>query len=715
MIKKTYIITGFGCAHCAAKTEAHLNKHPNIQMATIDFSSDKLFVVYENEEMSIDELLKVIAEVEDDEVTILSNDVPRPKVKIIDKNVIMLFIRIAITIAIMIIAHTALMDDKYFWYVFGMYLAGMIIISYDIIWRIIKNIRYRQNPIDEYLLIMLASIGAFLIATLQRHSMEFMESTMVALLFQVGAIIKHVATNKSKEAVQGALDLRVNNASLVTEKGIQIVQPKDLKIGDIIVVTAGELIPIDGVVDSGDCLIDTSSLTGEFVPIEGKVGDEVFSGCLIKSGSINVKVTKEYSESTTSKIVNLISEAGAKKSKADEFVTKFARWYTPIVFVVSILTGIIASAVTSDWYTWMILGLKMLLVACPCAIVISAPMAYYCSIGLASKNGIVIKSSNYLDELNKLKKVVTDKTGTLTHGNFQIVEVHTNNCSEEELLHSLFKAEMLSKHPIGKAICSNAEIDCKHVTVENFNEIPGYGVECDSEGKHIIAGNTKFLDKNNVKYELEDVKGTVVHCAVDSEYKGFVILSDQVKEDAAELISDLKSKDIDVVLLTGDKEENAKELCDNLGINKYYSELLPEQKIEYLNKEKGKGYTVAFVGDGMNDAASIKNADVGFAMGGVGSDVAVDSADVVIMTDKPKKIFDTYRIAKIARHTAIFNIVFALVVKFTIELYAIISSLLGHGELLPMWGAVIADTGLTVLLILNSMLILYRKIDKKKK
>ena len=716
MIKRSYFISGFDCAHCAAKTEAHLNKHPSIELATIDFAADRLHIVYIDKELTIEELLKVIAEVEDDKIVLKDANAKREKKKIFDKDMFILLARILITIAIMVVAHTALADDKYYWYVFGMYIAGILIITYDIILKIFKNIIAKQNPITEHLLITLAAVGAFLLAALQHSAHDFMESTMVALLYQIGKVIEHIATNKSKEALSSAVDLRVQNANLLDENGvISVVNPEDLQIGDLIVVTAGELIPIDGSVVDGVGLVDTSSLTGEFVPVEAKEGSSVFGGCLVKSGSITVKVEKEYAESTTAKILELITNAGKNKSKADEFVTKFARWYTPIVFAVSMLTGIIGSAITSDWYSWMLLGLKMLLVACPCAIVISAPMAYFSAIGLASKHGIVIKGGNYLDELVNLKKVVADKTGTLTYGSFSIVDICPNGVEKDELLHNLYLVEMMSNHPIGKAICYGVDLEHESTNVSNFKEIPGYGVECDCEGKHIVAGSSRLLDKNNISYEVASKKGTIVYCAVDGKYLGYVILSDQIKKEAYEMVSAFKQKDIDVILLTGDKEENAKELCGELGIEKYHSELLPEEKIEYLNQEKGKGYKVAFVGDGMNDAASIRNADIGFAMGGVGSDIAVESADIVVMTDNPKKVFDTYKIAKMARHTAVFNIVFALIVKFSIELFAIISNLLGHGQLLPMWGAVLADTGLTVVLIINSLLVLYRKVDKSKK
>ena len=708
---KVYTIKGFDCANCAKKTENYLNKHPKIEKAVLDFAGDKLHLTFAEEVLTTEEILKIIKEVESDPI-ILSEDKPKKeKRKIFTKDLLFLLLRVIFVTIIMVVSHIALSDPQYFWYVFAMYIVGIIVIIYDITWKVIKHIIAKENPIDEYLLITIASVGAFLVATFNHNSHEFMDSVMVAALFQLGKVIEGIATNKSKEAISSALDLRVEVANLLVNGEVKQVSPESLNVGDLVLVSTGDLIPVDAVVVSGDGLVDTSSLTGEFVPVEAKEKTEVYSGCLVKSGTLTLQVSKKYKDSAVSKINELISNSGAKKSKADEFVTKFARWYTPTVFIVSILVGLIGGLISTEYSTWAILGLKMLVVACPCAIVISVPMAYFSAVGLASKNGIVVKGTNYLDQLVEMKKLITDKTGTLTKGEFSIVKINSE-VNEEELLEYLYAAEYLSNHPIGKAICHYQEHDLAYQT-SDFLEIPGHGVSIKYKNKKVVAGSSKLLKDNGIDTPKVDEHGTIVHCAVDNKYLGYVVLSDEIKEDSKEMVDLLKREGVEVILLTGDKEENAKALANTLGIDRYHAELLPNQKTAYLEKELSKDYKTGFVGDGINDAASIKGADIGIAMGAIGSDIAVESADVVIMTDHPSKIYDVVKIAKIARHTSIFNIVAALVIKLSIELAAIITNLLGRPEIIPMWLAVLADTGLTVLLVINSLLVLYRKVKHK--
>ena len=709
---KVYNITGFDCAHCAAKSENHLKKADKIESCTIDFAKDKLFVTYKDKPLSIDELKAIIKEVETDDIQISEDKEKIENKRIFTKDLWILLVRIVIAVTIMVVSLTALHDDKYFWTVFYLYIAGIVIITYDIFWKVINHIIHKENPIDEYLLISLSAVGAFLVATLTHKSHNFMDAIMVVALFQIGKVIEGIATNKSKQAISKAMDLRVEIAHRVKEGSLEDVSPEQLSIGDLVIVTTGELIPSDGMVVDGDGLVDTSSLTGEFVPVSVGKDGQVFSGCLLKSGTLTLKVTKEYKDSTVSKIAELISNSGAKKSKADEFVSKFARWYTPIVFTASLLVGVIGGAITQDWETWSILGLKMMVVACPCAIVISVPMAYFSALGLASKRGIVVKGTNYLDQLVELKKLVTDKTGTLTKGEFEITKVYALE-SEEELLNSLYASEYLSSHPIGKAICKNVDIHEIAKDCSNFKEIAGYGVEVTYQGHSVYSGNSKMLKERKVDFEVANEIGSIVYVVKDNKYLGYVVLSDTIKEDSLDMVKGLEKFGVETILLTGDKEENAKALASTLGIKKYQSELLPQDKIFYLEKELNKGQVVGFLGDGINDAASIKECDIGIAMGGIGSDAAVESADVVIMTDHPSKVVEAVKIGKIARHTSIFNIVMALFIKISIEIIAIVASLLGHPDIIPMWLAVLADTGLTVLLVLNSLMVLYRKVDKK--
>ena len=709
MIKKSYHITGFDCAHCALKSEKHLNKHPAINSAVIDFAKDKLFIEYKDKELTIDDILKSIAEVESDPIEIEDANKENKRYKIFNKDFWYTLIRVLIGVTIILVCSIALTHEQ-FYIQLGLYAFGIALLTYDVTWKVILHIIHKENPIDESLLITLCTVGAFIVAIIAHESHFFMEALMVVTLYQVGKIIEGIATNKSKEAVARAVNLRIEHAAKLVNGEIQEVSPDMLNVNDVVVVTAGEYIPVDAVVISGEGQVDTSSLTGEFVPVSAKEDMELYSGYLLKEGTLNLKVIRTYQNSAVSKIIDLISNSGAKKSKADEFVSKFAKWYTPIVFIASLLVAVIGGAVTNNWKEWVILGLKMMVVACPCAIVISVPLAYFAALGLASKNGIVFKGTNYIDELNRMEKLVTDKTGTLTKGVFEISKIVPIGVKEDFLLDVMSSVESLSNHPIGKTI---AKLKKSSVLSENFEELAGLGVCAEYKGDMVLIGNSKLLNEYEVEFEEVDENGVVVYCVYDGKYIGYLVISDEVRESSKELVSSLQNSGVDVVLLTGDKEHNTQKLCNELGIKKYYSSLLPDQKIECLEKELSNKYATGFIGDGINDAASIKRADIGFAMGAIGSDAAIESADVVIMNDEPMKVYDSIRIAKIARHTSIFNIIFALSVKLGVELAAIITSLLGKGELIPMWAAVLADTGLTVLMVINSLLILYRKIKRK--
>lgn len=709
MIKKSYHITGFDCAHCALKSEKHLNKHPAINSAVIDFAKDKLFIEYKDKELTIDDILKSIAEVESDPIEIEDATKQKKRYKIFNKDFWYTLARVLIGVTIILVCSIALTHEQ-FYIQLGLYAFGIVLLTYDVTWKVILHIIHKENPIDESLLITLCTVGAFIVAIIAHESHFFMEALMVVTLYQVGKLIEGIATNKSKEAVSKAVNLRIEHAARLVNGEIQEVSPDMLNVNDIVVVTAGEYIPVDAVVISGDGQVDTSSLTGEFVPVSAKEGMELYSGYLLKEGTLNLKVIRTYQNSAVSKIIDLISNSGAKKSKADEFVSKFAKWYTPIVFIVSLLVAVIGGAITNNWKDWVILGLKMMVVACPCAIVISVPLAYFAALGLASKNGIVFKGTNYIDELNRMEKLVTDKTGTLTKGVFEISKIVPIGVEQDFLLDVMSSVESLSNHPIGKTI---AKLKKSSVLSENFEELAGLGVCAEYKGDMVLIGNSKLLNEYEIVFEEVDENGVVVYCVYDGKYIGYLVISDEVRESSKELVSSLQNSGVDVVLLTGDKEHNTQKLCSELGIKKYYSSLLPDQKIECLEKELSNKYATGFIGDGINDAASIKRADIGFAMGAIGSDAAIESADVVIMNDEPMKVYDSIRIAKIARHTSVFNIIFALSVKIGVELAAIITSLLGKGELIPMWLAVLADTGLTVLMVINSLLILYRKIKRK--
>ena len=720
VVKRTYHISGFDCPNCAHKSEQHLAKQEGVESCHIDFSTNKLFITYKNKPFTVEQIAKIIAQVESDPLDIHELESKKEhKERLFTPSMWFLLARVIFGVLAVILCLTVFNQfDDTGWIRFAIYSVATVLLTYDVFWRVILHIKNVRNIIDHNLLISIAIIGATVLSIIHltegdvHHGVHFaMEATMVVGLFQVGQIVEKVATNRSKAAVMSAVQLRVEYANLEKDGQIIKVDPEELNIGDVVVIGAGEMIPVDGDVVDGSAYVDKSSLTGEFVPVLTDVNNsEVLAGCLVKSGLIKVKVSKKYEDSAVAKIIELISNSGEKKSKADEFIAKFARWYTPAIVLLSVLVLLIGGIITNDWREYFVSGLKILVTGCPCAIVISVPLAYFAAIGLASKNGIVIKGTNYMDEINNLSKVVTDKTGTLTQGVFVIQKVvASNGVEEQELLNALYAAECLSTHPIAKAICHEVDVKSLASKQSDYKEIAGYGVETTYNDSRIYAGNIAYMLKTGVKVEKADEQGTVVYCQKDGKYLGYIVLNDEVKKEAYDMVRLLHKEKMEVVLLTGDKDENAQALQKELGIDRVYSELTPEQKTEILEKEMAhEKHNVAFVGDGINDAPSIMRSDVGFAMGAIGSDIAVQNADVVIMNDNPAKVYHSVKIARTARHTAIFNIVFALLVKAIVAILVIILK-----DKIPMVVPVIADTGLTVLLVLNSLLILYRKVQNK--
>ena len=724
MVRKVFNVSGFDCPVCATKAERHLSKQDDVESARMDFTNNKLYITFKNDAWDCKKLAKVIGQVETDPLNIseVSNNA-NGKVKIFNKRMKILLVRIIAVVLISLINIFLLANEDLTIVRTILYSVAIVAIGYDIAYRVFCHVKNRSNILDHNLLISVAAIGAFVISLLEineHHCMELgsimiamddgMEAVMVIALFQIGQIIEAVATNKSKVAVMSAVELRVDTAQKITPDGVVTVKPEDLEIDDRIIVTSGELIPIDGEVIEGEAYVDTSSLTGEFVPVLAVTNSLVYSGCLIKSGTLTIRVCKKYEDSAVSKIIQLISNGGEQKTKADEFIAKFARIYTPFVVGLALVTFLIGGLISREWETWVHTGLEILVIGCPCAIVISVPLAFFSAIGLASKNGIVIKGANYLDKLLEMGVLITDKTGTLTHGSFEINKIEAVNGNKDELLEYLYAAECLSKHPIGKAICHNVKTTNLASKVTNFNEIAGLGIIAEFEGKSIIAGGEKLLKQEGVDMTPVAETGTIVYCAVDKKYVGYVSLSDVIKDNAQPMVNLLHSKGIDIVLLTGDKEDNAKQICNKLGIDRWYSELLPEDKMKYLEKElSSTNKAVAFIGDGINDAPSIIRSDIGIAMGGMGSDIAVENADIIIMNDDPAKVYDSIDIASKARNTSLFNIIFALFIKLAVYVLALF---FGEASWM-MYVAILADTGLTVLLVINSLLLLYRKVHRK--
>lgn len=723
MIKKVYHISGFDCPNCANKTEAFLNKQEGIEKCHIDFSTNKMFITFEKDAFNIEKLIGLIAKVESGPITLKESDnkVPEKNIKLFTGYMWYSLARVLLATVIMMINLFILNHiDHEGWIRFSLYLAVTILLIYDVAWRVILHFKNRQNIIDHNLLITIAVFGALALSLLfmsehdTHKGVDFlMEGMMVVGFFQIGLIIEKYATNKSKLAVMNAVQLRVEYANI--QKGDEIIRvsPEDLEIGDIVVISAGEMVPVDGEIIEGSGYINKSSLTGEFVPVLGDIEQNtVFAGCLLEAGFIKVKVTKRYEDSAVSKIIKLISYSGEHKSKADEFIAKFARYYTPIIVLLSLLVFLVGGLITKSWRGYFVSGLMILVTGCPCAIVISVPLAYFAAIGLASKRGIVIKGTNYLDEINQIGKVVTDKTGTLTHGVFSIQRIlPTEGVKGNELMNALYAVESLSTHPIAKAICHDVDVKALAAKQVDFKEIAGFGVTTLNDGQRIVAGNAAFMKEYGVTVKANAEQGVIVHCQKDGKYLGYIVLDDKIKEDAYDMVKYLHKEKMAVILLTGDRHENALALQKELGIDRVYSELTPNDKITILEREMSDtNKNVAFVGDGINDAPSIMRSDVGYAMGAIGSDIAVENADIVIMNDNPVKVYESVKIARIARRTAIFNIIFALLIKLIVFILVVIP-----GINLPMEVPIIADTGLTIVLVINSLLILYRPMNKKAK
>ena len=575
-----------------------------------------------------------------------------------------------------------------------MYVISYILAGGDVVKRAIYNIKDGE-VFDENFLMAVASIGAFIIK-------EAPEGVAVMLFYQVGEMFQSYAVGQSRRSISSLMDIRPDYANVLRNGEVITVSPEEVEIDEIIVVKAGEKVPLDGIVVEGSSMLDTSALTGESVPREVTVGSELLSGCININGLINAKVTKLYSESTVTKILELVESASSRKSKSEKFITRFARYYTPIVVVIAAILAIIPPLIIKDatFDIWIYRALAFLVVSCPCALVISVPLSFFGGIGGASKNGILVKGSNYLEAMAKTEIVVFDKTGTLTKGVFKVKKIHSEKNQPEELLKLAAYAENYSNHPISSSLKEAYKKDIDSQKISEVEEISGHGVSAIVENIKVLAGNDKLMEKFNIPYNKETSEGTVVHVAADGEYEGYILIADQVKDDASEAVSVLKKQNIkEIVMLTGDSESAGIKTAEELGIDTVYAQLLPAdkvEKVEELISKKSEKATLMFVGDGINDAPVLTRADVGVAMGGLGSDAAIEAADVVIMTDEPSKIAAAIEISKNTLKIAYQNIVFAISIK-------VIILLLSTFGLTSLWAAVFADVGVTFIAVLNAM------------
>jgi len=579
-----------------------------------------------------------------------------------------------------------------------MFLVAYIIVGGEIVLRALKNIT-RGQIFDENFLMTIATVGAFGVG-------DFAEGVAVMLFYQVGELFQDIAVNRSRKSISSLMDIRPDFANLKTDGEIVKVSPEEVSVDDIIVVKPGEKVPLDGVVIEGKSMLDTSALTGESMPRNVEEGNDVLSGFINQNGVITVRVTKEFGESTVSKILDLVQNASNRKAKAENFITKFAKYYTPAVVIIAAALAIIPPIFISNatFGEWVYRALVFLVISCPCALVISIPLGFFGGIGTASKHGILIKGSNYLEALNNVETVVFDKTGTLTQGVFNVTEINSSNgFNKDEVLKYAAYAESYSNHPIAVSIIKAYENEINKDDVNNYEEIAGHGIVVEVEGKRVAAGNNKLMNTEKVKFEETDSVGTVVYVAIDKVYAGSIVIEDTLKEDAIQAIRELKDNEVkNTVMLTGDNKRVANKVASQLKVDEVYSELLPHEKVEKLeniDSKKSSGKNIAFVGDGINDAPVLARADVGIAMGGLGSDAAIEAADVVIMTDEPSKIATAIKISKRTRKIVIQNIVFALGVKALVLI-------LGAFGIATMWEAVFADVGVSVLAILNAMRIM---------
>ena len=575
-----------------------------------------------------------------------------------------------------------------------MYIISYILAGSDVIKRAIENIKNGQ-VFDENFLMSAASIGAFFIG-------EAPEGVGVMLFYQIGEMLQSYAVGQSRRSISSLMDIRPDYANVLRNGEVLTISPEEVEIGEIIVIKAGERVPLDGIVVEGNSMLDTSALTGESLPREVIAGSELLSGCINMNGLLSAKVTKLYSESTVNKILELVENASSRKSKSEKFITRFARFYTPVVVAIAVVLAIIPPLIIkgATFNEWIYRSLAFLVVSCPCALVISVPLSFFGGIGGASRNGILVKGSNYLESLAKTEIIVFDKTGTLTKGVFKVQNIHSEKIKPEELLKLAAYAESYSNHPISLSLKEAYKKDIDIEKISQVEEISGHGVSAAVENIKVLAGNDKLMEKFKIPYNKETSGGTVVHIAADGEYAGYILIADKIKDDAFEAVSALKKHNIkDIVMLTGDSESVAINTARELGIDRVYAGLLPAdkvEKVEELISQKSEKARLMFVGDGINDAPVLARADVGVAMGALGSDAAIEAADLVIMTDEPSKIAKAIEIAKNTLKIAYQNIIFAISVKVII----LVLSTLGLASL---WAAVFADVGVTFIVVLNAM------------
>lgn len=696
-------IKGLECPQCAAKIEHNLNALDEIKAATVDVLGKKI-VINPNKKFSSEDITKLVQKevdrVEEGVTVLMPNSAIEEDEEIEETEENFKSIRNRFILGAIILAAAIFVPKNLFVPRLILFLISYFTVGYDVLFKAVKNIKKGQI-FDENFLMAIATLGAFAIK-------EFPEAVSVMLFYQIGEMFQDLAVGKSRKSITSLMNIRPDYANLKIEGEIKKVLPKEVKLGDIIVIKPGEKVALDGKITNGSSTFDTSALTGEAIPRTFEIGDEILSGFINTTNLVEIEVTKSFENSTISKILDLVQNASSKKSKTENFITKFARFYTPAVVTIALLIAILPMIFVKDaqFSTWLYRALIFLVVSCPCALVVSIPLGFFGGIGGASKNGILIKGANYLEALNNLETVVFDKTGTLTKGKFKVSEINVQNSkyTKDDLLKYAAIAESFSNHPIAQSIVleyekNNKKLEKTDSSEFEFEEIAGHGVKVKYENSEILAGNLKLLKKENVEAAEKDAVGTVVYVAKDGKYLGNLIIADEIKEDAKKTIEELNNLGIkNVVMLTGDNRKIGENVASKLKISKVFTDLLPLGKVEKMEeflKNKSTNGKVLFVGDGINDAPVLARADIGVAMGGVGSDAAIEAADMIIMNDEPSKIVTALKIAKKTKKIVWQNIIFALGVKIII----LVMGALGFAT---MWEAVFGDVGVALIAILNA-------------
>ena len=705
-VTKVYLLKGLDCPNCSAKIEKEVGELDGVTSSTVNLMNQTLTVqagtsvaaslldtvttiVHSHEpDVEVSEkLLEATAPVKKDEKAAVYNDEDKKRTIRLAVGAVVYAIGMALTVFAKLptLAELAFLIVAY------------VILGWDVVWQAVKNIT-RGQVFDEHFLMSVSTIGAFAIG-------EYPEAVAVMLFYQVGEFFQSLAVKRSRKSISDLMDICPDSATVKRNGVLQVVSPESVAVGEIIVVKPGEKIPLDGIVVDGESMLDTKALTGESVPRSIRKGDEALSGCINQSGLLTLKVTKSFGESTVSKITDLVENASARKAPTENFITTFARYYTPVVVGMAAVLAIIPPLVLGGgWSEWLRRGFVFLIVSCPCALVISIPLTFFGGIGAASKRGVLVKGSNYLEALNKVSVVVFDKTGTLTKGVFEVANIiPAAGYQKEQVLEYAAQAESYSNHPIAKSILATYGKPIDQKQFSDFEEISGHGISVMVQGKKVLAGNSKLMESEKIAYAACDAAGTKFYVAADGSYVGCILIADEVKPDSKCAIAELKKIGVEkTVMLTGDDERIGKSVADELGLDAYYAQLLPDQKVEkleMLDKQKRQGSKLAFVGDGINDAPVLARADVGIAMGGLGSDAAIEAADVVLMTDEPSKLVEAIDVAKATKRIVMQNIVIALGIKS-------VFLVLGALGMAGMWEAVFGDVGVTIIAVLNAMRIL---------